>query len=332
MKLLKITTIAATLFAMVVIMLGSFTRLADAGLGCPDWPGCYGHILWPNETHEIEKANQAYPDMPVDQAKTWPEMVHRYLASSLGLMMIIMVALAYRVKDTVVPKGHIWGLLGLVIVQGLFGMWTVTLKLWPQVVTTHLLGGFLTFNLLFLLSLRLTNWRLPVTHDTSRIVSLKKLALLSLVVVIIQIVLGGWTTSNYAAVACPDFPLCQGQWIPPTDFAQGFNITQHIGPNYLGGTMDNDARVAIHLSHRIGAIVVMLVLIAFCLQLFKAGMAKAAGLVATVLTIQVLLGVRNIIFHFPISVAVAHNLVGALLAAAVVFVLYSLHSAEHAHG
>ena len=181
MKLLKITTIAATLFAMVVIMLGSFTRLADAGLGCPDWPGCYGHILWPNETHEIEKANQAYPDMPVDQAKTWPEMVHRYLASSLGLMMIIMVALAYRVKDTVVPKGHIWGLLGLVIVQGLFGMWTVTLKLWPQVVTTHLLGGFLTFNLLFLLSLRLTNWRLPVTHDTSRIVSLKKLALLSLV-------------------------------------------------------------------------------------------------------------------------------------------------------
>lgn len=332
MLLIKRLTIAATIFALFVIMLGAFTRLADAGLGCPDWPGCYGHILWPDEVHEIEKANQAYPDMPVDQDKTWPEMVHRYLASGLGLMLLIISGLTLVNRDQSLPKAHIFGLLALVIVQGLFGMWTVTLKLWPQVVTTHLLGGFLTFNLLWLLSLRLTAWRMPMVLSAAQRSRLITFSAVVLTLVVIQIALGGWTTSNYAAVACPDFPMCQGQWAPAVDFAQGFNITQHIGPNYLGGTMDNDARVAIHLSHRIGAVVVLIASLVLIKMLLQCHQKLAASLFGAVLALQILLGISNVVFHFPIAVAVAHNLVGALLAAVLVFTLYSLIAAEHADG
>ncbi len=318
----------ATAFAMLVIMLGAFTRLADAGLGCPDWPGCYGHILWPNEAHEVIAANEVYPDMPVDHDKTWPEMVHRYLATGLGLFAIALVFLASRYRDEAKPFKHAWFLLALIILQGLFGMWTVTLKLWPQVVTTHLLGGFLSFNLLWLLGLRLSGWQLVSGVPIETITLLKKVAFVALFMVFVQIALGGWTTSNYAAVACPGFPTCQQQWLPAMDMVEGFNIFQHIGPNYLGGMMDNDARVAIHMMHRLGAILCSLAIIVLVVSLVKAGLRRFSMLIAGILSIQVFLGISNIIFHFPISVAVAHNLGGALLAAAVVFVLYGLYTAK----
>jgi cytochrome c oxidase assembly protein subunit 15 len=328
--------------AVVVIGLGAFTRLVDAGLGCPDWPGCYGHMLWPNEAHEVAAANAAFPDMPVEHDKTWPEMVHRYFASALGLLTIGLLAICWRERKSN-PEQPIKlpaFLLAFIILQGLFGMWTVTLKLWPQVVTAHLLGGFTTFSLLWLMALRLSNrqWQLSVL-PFEKLQRLKPLAAASLLVVILQIALGGWTTSNYAAVACPDLPTCQQQWLPNMDFAQGFDVFQHIGPNYLGGTMDNDARVAIHFSHRLGAVLTTLALAAIIIALLKVAavavnrqpawaIKKLAFTIGALLTLQIALGLSNIVFNFPVSVAVAHNVVGALLLLSIVTLNYRLFSCQ----
>ncbi len=321
-------------FAMSVIILGAFTRLVDAGLGCPDWPGCYGHVLWPNDAEEIATANRAYPDAPVELDKTWPEMVHRYLATTLGAIVLVIAALSWRHRGPGQPLKLPLFLLAFVILQGMFGMWTVTLKLWPQVVTAHLLGGFTTISLLWLLTLRLNNqyWELG-REGYARLGRIKPLAMVALLVVVAQITLGGWTTSNYAAVACPDLPTCQARWVPEMDFAAGFNIFQQVGPNYLGGTMTNEARVAIHMSHRIGAIITLLVVGALSLRLLRdplqalRRLGRAAG---TILCLQLLLGLGNIVFQFPVWVATAHNAVGALLLMSVVTVNYYLVTARSA--
>ena len=249
----------ATALALCVVMLGAFTRLVDAGLGCPDWPVCYGHLLWPMAAEEIASANAAFPDTPVDSAKTWPEQVHRIFASSLGLFCIALVATAVRQRRRgfAAPLRLPLLLLALVILQGLFGMWTVTLKLWPQVVTAHLLGGFATLALLFLLSLRLRGQRWRVEGALlPALMAIKPLLWLALLLLLGQVFLGGWTSSNYAALACPDFPMCQARWLPEMDFSGGFDFSQAIGPNYLGGVLDSAARTAIHFGHRLGAIAV----------------------------------------------------------------------------
>lgn len=311
----------STAVALVVIMLGAFTRLADAGLGCPDWPGCYGHLSWPKTVAEVDRANMLFPETPVDHAKTWPEMVHRYFASSLGLLTICLLGVAVvqrrkGVQDQ--PLRLPLFLLAFIILQGMFGMWTVTLKLWPQVVTAHLLGGFTTLSLLWLLSLRLNNqsWQMPA-QLFSLVRKFRPFALLGLLIVITQVFLGGWTTSNYAAVACPDLPMCHGAWLPDMDFASGFNFFQHIGPNYLGGQLDNEARIAIHFSHRMGAIVTALYLIGLVVYLWASiatpEARRMAAILLVILCVQLALGLGNIYFHFPLSVAVAHNAVGALL-------------------
>jgi len=325
--------LCACLLAMVVVALGAFTRLVDAGLGCPDWPGCYGQVMWPTTEAEIATANSQFSDAaPVDTDKTWPEMVHRYFASGLGLVVIGLLLMTRRMGLR--PKKLPVFLLGLVILQGLFGMWTVTLKLWPQVVTTHLLGGFTTLALLWLLALRLarhTGVKPEQTLTTNALKKLRSLAALGLVVVFLQIALGGWTTSNYAALACIDFPTCHQQWLPETDFKQGFDLSQKVGPNYLGGLMDNQARTAIHLSHRVGALVVTAVLSVLLFMLWRsrelgvAGRRLAFG-VAGLLITQIGLGISNIVFALPLLVAVAHNGVGALLLLSLVTVNYYLYS------
>ena len=210
-------------------------------------------------------------------------------------------------------------------------MWTVTLKLWPQVVTAHLLGGFTTISLLWLLTLRLNNqrWQLPAIVEP-KLTALRPLVVVGLLIVVGQIALGGWTTSNYADIACPDFPRCQGAWLPPMDFANGFNIAQQVGPNYLGGVLDNDARVAIHVSHRIGAIITSLYLLFLFVKLRGLATAPAKHLsvvMLAVLVAQVLLGISNIVFNFPIAVAVTHNLVGALLLLVMVTMNYCVFTA-----
>ncbi|WP_372860939.1 heme A synthase [Spongiibacter sp.] len=324
--------LAACLVAIIVLGMGVFTRLADAGLGCPDWPGCYGHVLWPTAEHEVARANEAFPDMPVEHDKTWPEMIHRYLATSLGLFTIGLLVFALRHRGPEQPLKLPAFLLAFIILQGMFGMWTVTLKLWPQVVTAHLLGGFTTLSLLWLLTLRLNNqrWQLPAIA-AAKLQALRPLVVIGLLIVVGQIALGGWTTSNYADIACPDFPKCQGAWLPPMDFANGFNIAQHVGPNYLGGVLDNDARVAIHVSHRFGAIVTSLYLLMLFVKLRGLGIApakRAAAATLVVLLAQVLLGISNIVFNFPIAVAVAHNLVGAMLLLVMVTTNYCVFTAQ----
>lgn len=379
--------------AFVVIALGAFTRLVDAGLGCPDWPTCYGHVLWPKTDVQISAANSVFVETPVETHKTWPEQVHRLFASSLGLLSLIiflccfkasnspykkpllavvigfMVALVVKIaakatwtygakaqhdifdvgvglfvllqfaligffaaknkiKDDLLPLSTF--IVGFVVLQGLFGMWTVTLKVWPQVVTLHLLGGFSVVSLFFWLALRAkgTAWSLNA-QQFQGIRSVRKWAFLAIVVLALQIALGGWTTSNYAAVACPDLPTCQGKMWPETDFSKGFNIIQEIGPNYLGGQMENSARVAIHLSHRIGAIVTTLVLLLMLGQLLAVGRPtqRLGFFTAAVLFLQVALGLSNILFHFPLTVAVLHNGVGALLLLCLVAINYRVHTA-----
>jgi len=317
------------LFGFVVVGLGAFTRLADAGLGCPDWPGCYGFLTIPVSPERVERAEARFPDAPVEFEKALWEMVHRYFAGVLGLLIAAIAVVAYRERrryKALTPGGGTAAerlplilpiaLLILVMWQAAFGAWTVTLKLWPQIVTTHLLGGFATLSLLWLLLLRLgvgAHWRVParlIPH-----------AVIALVLVILQIALGGWVSSNYAALACHDFPTCHGDWWPEMNMREGFNFAQTVGPNYLGGILESDARVAIHFTHRLGALAVLLVVGGLIWRMWQAGSALALPL-AGALAVQLLLGVLNIVLVLPLSIATLHNLFGAVLLLTLVAVNY----------
>lgn len=312
--LLRRLTLAAVLLAACVVVLGAYTRLVHAGLGCPDWPGCYGFVLVPDAPHEIAAAEAKYPHAPVQQHLAWPEMVHRYFATTLGALILLMAVVAFRQRGAGAPVKLPIALVALVILQGAFGAWTVTLKLWPQVVTAHLLGGVATLSLLWLLWLRLG-------RSARALPGIGGLAVAGLVMVIVQIALGGWTTSNYAALACPDFPTCQGVWWPAMDAAKGFDVLQAVGPNYLGGLLDADARIAIHMAHRIGAVGVLIIVGALAFRLRSLAPGLAAGL-AGILALQLCLGIANVEFSLPLAVATAHNAVGAALLLTLVQVNY----------
>lgn len=331
--------LASVMLAGLVVMLGAWTRLVDAGLGCPDWPGCYGFWSVPTEQHEIALAEQRFPNSPVEAAKGWPEMIHRYFAGTLGLVILGLTLLAYSRRNQSpewrLPRAHVLGLLILVSCQAAFGMWTVTLKLWPQVVATHLLGGFATLSLLFLLFLRL---RFPayilLDYQLSRVAKrLRPVLWFSFVLLLGQIFLGAWTAANYAALACgSELPTCQGSAWPEMDFASGFNLLQSIGPNYLGGQLEHSGRVAIHVSHRAGAVLLcvgLLYLLWRLRPLRSVGELKwAQALVAAALLVQMLLGVSNIIWLVPLPVAVAHNAGGAVLLLSLVNLAFQLRRIE----
>lgn len=320
--------LCATVLALLVVLLGAYTRLTHAGLGCPDWPGCYGFLGVPQGEAQLAHAERHFPEAPVEAQKGWNEMVHRYFAGSLGLLILVLAGLAVRRRELPgQPLKLPLVLLALVLLQAAFGMWTVTLKLWPQVVTAHLLGGFATLGLLFLLSLRLSGALPPLAGALPH---LRVLAALALVALVGQIALGGWVSSNYAAVACVDLPTCHGQWWPATDFANGFHLTQHIGPNYLGGQLDSAARTAIHLSHRLGALGVSLLLLTLAWQLWRGGLRRLAGLLLLALATQIGLGIANVLLHLPLAVALAHNLGGAALLLVLVLVNYRLRAPAEA--
>ena len=318
-KLFKHLSMISVLLAVVVVILGAYTRLGDAGLGCPDWPGCYGHIDVPDAHHEIAKANQAYPDRPVEPHKAWKEMIHRYFAGTLGLLVFAMAILAIKNRRDPQQQVAVPVFLAFWIVfQALLGMWTVTIKLNPTIVMAHLMGGLTTLSLLFWISLRHTNVLLEKRLDLPRLNRLHVLALVALIVVVAQIVLGGWTSSNYAALACSDhFPLCQGKWWPVMDFKEGFVMWRGTELNFEFGVLHNEARIAIQMTHRIGAIITALLLVFMAFKLIDFPNSKCLrklGIVLlSVLVIQILLGISNIIFSLPMAVAVAHNAIGALL-------------------
>jgi len=313
MERIKTLSLWSGILGFVVVALGAWTRLADAGLGCPDWPGCYGFVTIPVSPDEIDLANSKFPETPYEIAKAIPEVVHRYFAAALGFFIACMAFMAYKYKEIPLNiKKLSYFLLVWVIMQGTFGYLTVSLKLWPQVVTTHLMSGFLTTALVWLLYFR-TKDLIQERKSWNFQESTKKLFSVSIVLVAIQIFLGAWTSTNYASYSCTDLPLCQGQLLPEANFKEGFNFFQSIGPNYLGGQLDHESRVAIHLTHRFGAIVVTLFLLFFSLHLYKRNYKTLAyGLIAF-LTLQILLGISNVIFALPLLIAVGHNLGGLLL-------------------
>jgi len=308
--------LAATLLALVVVVLGAYVRLSNAGLGCPDWPGCYGHIGAPEAREHVVQANEAFPGRPVEAAKAWKEMIHRYVAGTLGLLILWLAVMAWRRRhEAGQPVALPTVLLGLVIFQAALGMWTVTLLLYPAIVTSHLLFGLATLSLLWWLSSRGLGLYGVGADNGDR--WLRPLAALALLLVVGQIALGGWTSSNYAALACPDFPTCQGTWWPTMDFGEGFRIGHQLGVDYEGGILDGPARTAIHMVHRIGALVVFLLLVDIAvLMLVKARtrvVKRIALVIMGLLATQVGLGIANVLAGLPLPIAVAHNAGAALL-------------------
>ena len=312
LKKLKIIAFLGVFLAFGVVSLGAWTRLVDAGLGCPDWPGCYGFAIFPMTETEIAQANELYPERKFEIEKAIPEVVHRYFAGFLGLLIIgiFIMSLYLRPYNSLVTK-LTGALVVLVLCQSTFGYLTVSLKLWPQVVTMHILGGFATTTLLFLTYMKLKD--LDTGSSEPYGVSKKTFKLLNFAfpVLVAQIILGVWLSSNYAAFACPDFPLCQGQILPDSDFRMGFNFMQSIGPDYLGGKLDHQSRTAIHLVHRLGAILVTFYFVALIASFYSEKLKKYSGVLSFFLLLQLLLGISNIIYRLPLYVAIAHNL-GAL--------------------
>ncbi len=305
--------------ALVVVVLGAYVRLSHAGLSCPDWPGCYGQLLVPAEENDVASANLAYPERPLDAERAWKEMIHRYLAGLLGLAIILMAVTAYRRRHApgqqlLMPSM----LVALVLFQALLGMWTVTLLLKPLVVVAHLLGGLTTAALCWWVFLRhgsadAVNGRPPA----KRMRLPRRLAATAIVVLLLQIGLGGWTSANYAALACVDFPLCQGQLWPEMAIGEAFIPWRGLGQSYEGGVLDTEARVAVHVVHRLGALATFLYLGFVAMFLMRSGLnrrlASAAGVMLMLLIAQILLGIGNVLLHLPIGVAVAHNAGAALL-------------------
>lgn len=303
----RVARVAAVL-AFIVVVVGAWVRLTDAGLGCPDWPGCYGRLVVSAELAVDPVVGEAF-GRPVETAKAWHEMIHRYIASLLGLLCLVLAAIGWRNRrDPEQPWRVPLVLVGLVIFQGLLGMWTVTLLLKPIVVVGHLAGGLSTLALLFWLSR-------PDAKALSLPPPQRWLAGAALAAVVLQILLGGWTSANYAALACPDFPTCQTQWWPEiADFKEGFVLWRGIGIDYEGGVLDHPARVAVHFTHRLGAILAAGLILAFAWRLIGRADARRTGAaILAVLLLQLSLGISIVLFGVPLAVAVAHNGVAALL-------------------
>lgn len=320
--------IFAILLAVLVVVLGAFTRLADAGLGCPDWPGCYGHITAPTAVDDVSAANRAYPERPVEFAKAIKEMVHRYFAGGLILTVFFLMLLAWKNRgekgSPIILSTFVFF---LILFQAVLGMWTVTWKLNPLIVMSHLLGGFTTLALLWLMTLRVG--RINVSSASGAGTGLKWAAAIGLVLVAGQIALGGWTSSNYAALACPDFPTCQTQWWPAMDWTEGFVLWRGIGQDYEFGILEPAARTAIHMAHRVGALITFVYLAVLTMIIMKGDassrMKMIAGVVLSVLLVQVGLGISNIVFALPLVVATAHNAVGAILLLGLVTLVYATY-------
>ena len=306
----------ATCLAFIVVLLGADTRLHDAGISCPDWPGCYGHLGVPMSTDQIAQANKLYPEMPVEPAKAWYEMIHRYFAGSLGIFILAMAIIAIaRWRQTSQPRVVPLLLVALVIFQALLGMWTVTWKLLPGVVMGHLLGGMALLALLWLLTLQSAP---SCCHKlNSSYEKLKPWALIGLMIVCVQIALGGWTSSNYAALICTGFPSCNGHLFPAMDFKTAFDIFSPIGINYFGGVLGTTARVTIQMTHRYFALITAIYIGLLSLNLLfskrTTGLRILGLVILIILGLQISWGILNVLWLLPRPIAVAHNGFAALL-------------------
>ena len=311
----------ATLVALCVIVMGAWVRLSHAGLGCPDWPGCYGHLTVDDAVANAAHANAAFPERPLEPEKALKEMIHRYFASGLGLLILAIAVLAWLNRRDPAQPMRLPGLLvALVVFQGLLGMWTVTLLVKPLIVTAHLVGGLATMSLAWWLALGASHTAGPPAGP-----GLRRLAVLGLVVLGLQIMLGGWVSTNYSALACPDFPTCQRSFWPDMDFRDAFILWRGLGIDYEGGVLDHPARVAIHFVHRIGAVVTALVLGLLAFRALRTGQSRAVrvagGALAALLCAQWTIGPVMVLKALPLPLATAHNAVAALLVLALVALL-----------
>lgn len=315
-----------------LIVFGGFTRLTDSGLGCPDWPGCYGEAN-PFLAHEhIAAAEAAMPTGPVTVAKAWIEMIHRYLAMGIGALILALLFTSIkqwrRTHNEVFKPAMPLALLASVLVQGAFGAWTVTLKLQPVIVTIHLLLGMMLLAMLVWMGCRedylLKPPLLAQGRDlVRRLRGLRILSLLAAVVLTVQIALGGWVSTNYATMACDTFPLCQGALVPELDFEHGFHLWRELGMTKEGHYLPFSALVAIHWVHRAFALAVVLVL---GLAAWRAWRLPEVGTTArrllAVMVVQLLTGIATVYFDFPLAIAVMHNAGAALLVILVTMLNY----------
>jgi heme a synthase len=300
---------ALTLFLTFdLIAFGAFTRLTDSGLGCPDWPGCYGSASPLGAHAEIHAAQTAMPSGPVTFSKAWIEMIHRYLAMTVGVLILVLAAFSWRTRRAL-PISPWWPTLTLlwVIVQGLFGKYTVTLKLYPAVVTLHLLGGLILLALLVRQHAQLAPRPVVLTPR------LRWGLLAGLAVVFVQVALGGWVSTNYAVLACSGFPSCNGQWWPDMAFADGFTLLRHLGQDGDGGLLTFPALVAIHFVHRAFALVVTVMLGVLAWRLWRAGLRREALVLSALLGAQVASGLSNVVLGWPLAAALAHTAGAAAL-------------------
>ena len=298
--------VAVTMFLTFdLIMFGAFVRLSDSGLGCPDWPGCYGNVTPIGARADIHAAVQAMPDGPVTVPKAWIEMIHRYVGTLLGILIIAIVFMAWRHRKTLAQSPWLATIiLPAVCLQGAFGAWTVTHQLMPVVVTAHLLGGMILLSLLTWLSAN-QQAHIPIPADARR---WRTAAIIGLVLLFTQLALGGWVSTNYAALACLEFPTCHGEWVPPMDFKSGYSIIRALGELPSGEIISQDALTAIHWTHRNFAFVVLIYLgwLAFKLKRIP-GTRGPARLLNIMLLVQLLTGLTSIFLQWPIVIAVLHN-------------------------
>lgn len=317
----RVLVLIATVLALSVVVLGAYVRLTDAGLGCPDWPGCYGELTVPQSEAAITKAQTAFPLSTLVVGKAWREMAHRYLAGTLGLIVLAIFLLGWKAKNEI--KCSAWTpsfLVVLISFQAMLGMWTVTMLLKPAIVSGHLLGGMTTLAVLTWLAHR--HWG----YSSSNMIKSNRFKLairFALLILFMQIFLGGWTSTNYAALACTDFPTCHGAWMPAMDFKDAFHMVRELGQSASGGALSLASITAIQWTHRVGALISLIYLGALGLSALEYWQLKRLGiLLLTVLLTQIVLGISNLLLHLPLVLAVAHNLTAGLL----VIILVALNS------
>lgn len=324
-------TLVTLFLTFDLVMFGAFTRLTDSGLGCPDWPGCYGNASPLGASAAIDAAQQAMPTGPVTPGKAWVEMVHRYLAMGVGVLIMVLAGAAWlgrKPLDTRRPINPWWATTTLVwvCIQGAFGAWTVTMKLFPAIVTLHLLGGYILLALLTVQAVQLARQQdLLATTTVSAL--LRKAIYAVLALLILQAVSGAWVSTNYAVLACTDFPYCQGSWWPQMDFGHGFEIWRPLGYSQDGSHISFQALTAIHYTHRLLAAVTLVSLAALAWHLSKTpalrGHARALGIL---LTLQLLTGMSNVVLDWPIVAAVLHTGGAGALVVVLVRLLVATHS------
>lgn len=316
----------ALILTLGVVSLGAYVRLSDAGLGCPDWPGCYGHLTPHHAADKIDAALSQDPLGPVSHAKAWKEMIHRYLAGALGLLVLGIAVASWRLRrETLGTPVLPMLLLALIVFQALLGMWTVTRLLKPFIVSAHLLGGMATAALLMWLWLRERN--LSSHAYFAQADHLRGAARIGLLLVVVQIALGGWVSTNYAALACTDFPLCQGRWVPTMDFDHAFTLHRALGETASGELLPMAALTAIHWTHRVMALVVAVFLAGLVVRLLRApGFAGLGLAIGGLLSLQITLGISNVLFSLPLALAVAHNAGAAWLLCALVWLNYRVRA------